>query len=319
MKRRNVLKTLLCAGLIGLSGQASALPKMVRIVVPAGAGGPTDTQARLLAQELQRILGISVVVDNKPGASGLIGSAEVARAPSDGTTLLYAPDYVVTQAPHALKKMAFNPFTDLTPIARTADLAPVLLAGTQAPFSTVSELIKYAKTHPGEVSFASWGTGTGSHLYGEILGKRNDLQLTHVPYKGTADAMNDLLNNRVQFSFQPPSVVFQYPGKLKVLATAGTKRNPLLPELPTLHELGFRGFEMGGWVGFYGPGKMQPALVQKLNAAINQALGRPAVRAMWETQGCVVVQEPSEGIAAMLRRDSATWGKYFKEVGLEPQ
>ena len=278
-----------------------------------------DTQARLLGRELSSILGNAVVVDNKPGAAGLIGGAEVARSGADGSTLLYSADYVVTQSPHALKKMAFDPFKDLKPIARAADTVPVLVTSKQAPFQTLAELIAYARANPAKVSFASWGTGTGSHLYGEILGRRQDLQLIHVPYRGVVEAMTDVLANRVGFTFQPPAVLTQYAGKINALATAGSGRNPMFAEIPTFGELGLPGFEMGGWIGFFGPGGMSQSLVEQLNTAINTALSRAAVAAMWKEHGCVVVREPASGISAMLRSDAARWGEYFKEVGLQPQ
>ena len=296
-----------------------ALPPTIRIVVPATAGGTVDTQARLLARELSPILGVTIVVDNKPGAAGLIGGAEVARSVADGSTLLYTADYVVTQSPHGLKKMAFDPFMDLKPIARAADTVPVLVASKQAPFQTLAELITYARANPGKVSFASWGTGTGSHLYGEILGRRHDLELIHVPYRGVVEAMMDLLANRIGFTFQPPAVLTQYVGKINALATAGTVRNPMFADIPTFRELGLPGFEMGGWVGFFGPGRMAEPLVEQLNMAINAALSRPAVATMWKEQGCVVVREPAARIGAKLRSDASTWGRYFKEVGLHPQ
>jgi tripartite-type tricarboxylate transporter receptor subunit TctC len=301
------------------TAQSPAAARSIRIVVPAPPGGPTDAQARALAIELAKILDASVVVDNKPGAAGLIGSAEVSKARPDGATLLYAPDFVITQSPHTLKKLQFDPFTGLTPIARGSDAPLVLLANMEVPVKSVAELLAYAKANKGQLSFASHGVGTGSHIYGEVLSKKHGLQLIHVPYKGTADAMADFLSNRVQIMFQSPSAIAQFAGKVRVLASAGPARNPLLPDVPTMAEAGFPGFEMGGWVGMFGPGGMSPALVAELNVAINKALQQPAIAAMWKTQGFAVVNEPSAGISGMLKRDHDKWGVYFKDAGIEPQ
>ena len=317
--RRQFLKALAIAGLGHSCAWSRPLPKSIRIIVPGGAGGPIDVQARVLAQELQPLLGTSIYVENKPGAAGLIGGGEVARAAPDGATLLYSPDYIVTQAPHALKRMSFDPYTGLVPIARVSELAPVLLAGKAAPFSTLPEMLADAKAHQDEVSYASWGTGTGAHIYGEILAKRNGVRFTHVPYKTSGDAMTDVLTNRVQFTFQPPAVALQYPGKINAIATAGVVRNPSFPQTPTFLELGQPGFEMGGWLGFYAPKGISADLVKVLHAAINEATTKASVKAMCGVQGCLLVHEPTEGITEKLRKDAGKWGAYFAELGIEPQ
>jgi tripartite-type tricarboxylate transporter receptor subunit TctC len=293
--------------------------KNIRLVVPFTAGGTTDVQARALALELAKIVNVPVVVDNKPGASGAIAGAEVSRSKADGATLLYSPDMIVTQTPHMVKKMAFDPFTGLSPIARAADAPPVLLANLDMKVNTVAELVAYAKANPGKISYASYGTGTGSHIYGEVLAKNAGLQMTHIPYKGSADAMTDFLTNRVQIMFQAPSVINQFPGKMKVLATAGDSRNPMLPDVPTMQELGFPGFEMGGWVGVFGPGGMAPSLVNELNAAINQALQQPSIAPIWKQQGFALMNGPAAPIATILKNDHDKWGKYFRDVGIQPQ
>lgn len=322
MKRRSALAAVASLATLSLPAVSNSLTgKTMRIVVPFSAGGPTDVQARALAVELSRILGTTVIVDNKPGAGGTIGGAEVARSPADGLTLLYTHDGALTQTPHMLLKPPYDPLKDFTPISRAAIGGVVLLTHPSIPGRTVKELVDYARKNPGKVSYASFGVGTASHIYGELLAKSTNTEMIHVPYKGTSDAMNDLLAGRVQFTFNAPSVVSQYvpTGKLKVIAVTGDRRVRLLPDVPTMSEAGFAGFETAGYVGMFAPSGIKPDMLAKLHEAIGHALKQPAVIAVWNQQAFDIQPESPAEAARILRRDYAIWGKYMRDVGIQPQ
>ena len=248
MNRRAVLAlAVLAATGSRAAGAGPAFPKPgkpVRIIVGFAPGGPTDTQARTLAQEMGKLLPVPVIVENKPGASGGIGAMEVARAEPDGHALMYISDGVVTQNPHTLKSVQYDTFRDFTPIAQTTAGGVVLVVHPSIPVGSLAEFVAYAKAHPGTLSYASFGTGTVSHIYGEVLRMNTGIDIVHVPYKGSADALKDLLAGRVQMMFDSPSTAAQYTkdGRLKLLGSAGEKRRSLMPDVPTLLELGLPGF-----------------------------------------------------------------------------
>jgi tripartite-type tricarboxylate transporter receptor subunit TctC len=204
MHRRTVLPFAAASILAPHLAWAQGFPKPgkpVRIIVGFAAGGPTDTQARALAQEMAKVLNTTVIVENKPGASGGIGAMEVARAEPDGQTLMYISDGVVTQNPHTLKSVQYDPFRDFTPIAQLTAGGVVLVVHPSVPSGTLQEFIAYGKAHPGQLAYASFGTGTVSHIYGEVLRLNTGMDIVHVPYKGSADALKDLLTGRVQLMF----------------------------------------------------------------------------------------------------------------------
>jgi tripartite-type tricarboxylate transporter receptor subunit TctC len=332
LRRRSVLGRGLGFGLgLGLlaltasrGAWAQAFPKpgkVVRIVVGFAPGGPTDTQARVLAQEMTKVLGTSVIVENRPGASGSIGAMEVARAEPDGHTLMYISDGVLTQNPHTLKSVQYDAFRDFTPIAQLTAGGVVLVMSPSVPVASLKELVSYGKAHPGTLSYASFGTGTVSHIYGEVLRQATGLDLVHVPYKGSADALKDLLAGRVQLMFDSPSTAAQYvkDGRLKILGSAGDKRRSLMPDTPTLLELGLPGFEIRGWNGLFGPAKMSDAVLKKLHDAMAAASRTSAFRNALVTMAFDPVDETPEQFAKVLRRDFDRWGAYVKQAHITPE
>ncbi|MDB5771828.1 MAG: Tripartite-type tricarboxylate transporter, receptor component TctC [Burkholderia sp.] len=295
--------------------------KPIRVVVGWAPGGPTDSQARVISQELGAQLGVTVIVENKPGASGLIGAQDVARAEADGHTLLYTVDGSMTQTPHMQKNLPVDPFKNFTPVARTVAGGVALVTSTTLPVNNAQELIAYARKNPGKLSFASFGTGTVSHIYGEVLKQNAGLDIEHIPYKGSAEALKDLIAGRVQIMFDSPALALQHAkdGKLKILGTAGEKRRAMLPEVPTLLEQGLKGFEQRSWNAYFGPANMPPAVLLKLNAAITKATNSPEVTKKLNSMGFEPLSETAPDFAKVLKSDHERWGEYIKRANISPQ
>ncbi len=329
MKRRTLLgamgtAALSVTGSANTWAQAPVFPKpgkVVRIIVGFAPGGPTDSQARVLALEMSKSLGTSVIVENKPGASGGIGAMEVARAEPDGHTLMYISDGVVTQNPHTLKSVQYDALKDFTPIAQTTVGGVVLVMAPGLPVNTVGELVAYGKAHPGTLSYASFGTGTVSHIYGEVLRQATGIDLVHIPYKGSADALKDLLAGRVQLMFDSPSTAAQYAkdGRLKILGSAGVKRRGLMPDIPTLLELGLPGFEIRGWNGLFGPAKMGDAVLQPLYAGVSAAIRTKAFQDTLVTLAFDPVDETPDQFSKVVKRDYDRWGAYVRQAKIAPE
>lgn len=325
LKRRTLLALgLLATNMSGAAWAQDVFPKpgkVIRIIVGFAPGGPTDTQARVLAQEMSKVLGTSVIVENRPGASGSIGALEVARAEPDGHALMYISDGVLTQNPHTLKAVKYDPFRDFTPVAQLTAGGVVLVMSPSVPANSLKELIAYGKAHPGTLSFASFGTGTVSHIYGEVLRQATGMDLVHVPYKGSADALKDLLAGRVQLMFDSPSTAAQYAkdGRLKIIGSAGEKRRALMPDVPTLLELGLPGFELRGWNGLFGPAKMSDAVLNKLHASVATASRSKAFQDALVTMAFDPVDETPAQIAKVLRRDYDRWGQYIRQAHIQPE
>jgi tripartite-type tricarboxylate transporter receptor subunit TctC len=324
MRRRSFLGTVALAAptLPSLAqSSAAAFPqsgKTIRVIVGYAPGGPTDTQARVLAQELTRILGATAVVDNKPGATGMIGAQEVARSPADGYTLLYTIDGPMTQNPH-LMKTPYDVFKDFTPLSRSTIGGVVLTTHPSVPAHNVKEFVAYAKANPGKLSFGSFGTGSVSHIYGEVLAQSQGIDLVHVPYKGSSDALKDLLAGRIQLMFDSPatSAVFVKEGKINVLGSAGETRRKLLPDLPTLAEQGLPGFELRSWNGFFGPPNMPPALTARLRTAMAEARSSKGFIEAITTMSSDSVDETPEQFEKAIRTDYDKWGAYIHKLGIK--
>jgi tripartite-type tricarboxylate transporter receptor subunit TctC len=278
-------RTVLAASLLALSlaapaAWAQAWPsKPVRIVVNFPPGGAADQIARLIGIPLAEALGQPVVVENRAGANGNIGGEAVAKSPADGYTLLMSSGGMVSVNPHIYPRMAFNPGKDLVPVASAARVLVYLVAKPSIPANNIKEFIAYVKANPGRLSYGSPGSGSSPHLAGEMLKSQAGLFAVHVPYRGAAPALQDLLGGQLDFYFDP-GIGLQHvrAGRLKLLAVGSPKRSPSFPEVPTLAEAGLRGFDADTVFGFYAPAGTPPDVVARLNREINRILGTQAVK-----------------------------------------
>jgi len=290
----------------------------VRIVVPFPPGGQADFQARLIAPELSAALGVPVVVDNRPGASSIIGVQEVARAAPDGHTLLYTIASPIVVNPHVFAKLPYDPLRDLTPVTLAAVAAQVLVARASLPATDIKELVAYAKSHPGELNFSSYGPGTSSHLYGEMLKASAGIDIVHVPYKGAADATKDLVAGRIDLMFMALTAPLPYvqKGDLKVLGVVGDKRISSMPGVPTIVEQGIRGLELTGWLGVFAPTGTPAPTLDRLNSELTRILRRPEIAERFRDGGSDVTITTPSAFADLVRNDYQKWGEIVRRLGI---
>jgi tripartite-type tricarboxylate transporter receptor subunit TctC len=281
-QRRALLAIALAAGALlpAAHAQTAAWPnKPVRVIVNFPPGGAADQLARAIGVPLAEALGQPVVVENRGGANGNIGGEAVAKAPNDGYTLLMSSGGMVSVNPHLYPRMAFDPAKDLVPVAAAARVLVFLEVKPTLPVNNVKEFLAYMKANPGKLSFGTPGNGSSPHLAAEMMKAQTSSFAVHVPYRGAAPAMQDLLGGQLDFMFDP-GIGLQHvrAGKLKLLAVGSSKRSPLFPDVPTLDEAGLKGFDADTWFGFYAPAGTPPAVVNRLNSEINKILGSQAVK-----------------------------------------
>ena len=290
--------------------------KPVRVVVGFSAGGTTDVVARIMAKELTSTLGQSFVVDNKPGAGSNIATEMVARAEPDGYTLLFV---AVTSAINQTlyPNVKFDLVKDFAPVALGAKVPNVLVVNPNVPVKNVQELIAYAKANEGKVSYASSGSGTSIHMAGELFKLRTGLKTQHIPYKGSAPALTDLIGGQVQFMFDnmPSSWPHVLSGKLRALAVTTSKRSPTAPDLPTMEESGVKPFDVSSWFGLIAPAGTPPEIVNKLNAAMNQAFDKPEVKEAYAKLGAVSEKNTPQQFGAFIKSEVASWAPVVKSSG----
>jgi len=310
--------TLAAAGALPTVALAQNYPvKPVTIVVPFAPGGTTDILARIVGQGMQTELGQPFVVDNRAGAGGNIGASLAAKAAGDGYTL-----FMGTVGTHAInqalyKKLPYDPAKDFAPISRVATVPNLLVAHPSQPYKTVKELIAYAKANPGKVTFGSPGSGASPHVSGELFKSMTGTDLLHVPYKGSAPAMTDLLGGQINIMFDnmPSAIQHVRSGKLRPIAVTTAKRSPELPDVPTIAEAGVPGYEAMSWFGMFAPAATPKPVLDKLNAALVKVLNQADVKKKIAEQGGDVVAETPEQFAAFIKSETAKWGKVVKESG----
>jgi tripartite-type tricarboxylate transporter receptor subunit TctC len=308
------------AVLAWLAGSAFAQDypnKPVRLIVPYVAGGNADIWARTLAQKLTEALKQPYVVENKPGANGGIGTDFVAKSPADGYTLLAVASGPIVVNPVLYPKVPYDPLRDLAPVAQCAVYQYVLVTRSDAPYRTIGELAAAAKAKPGGLAYGSTGIGGGNHLAAELFGLATQTRFNHIPYKGSAPALADLLGGQLDFMFDTviTSVPHLRAGKLRAFAVSSAKRASSLPEVPTMQEAGFPDFDMSQWQGVLAPAGTAPAVIKKLNMEIVKAMHAPDVHERIAVQGGNdIVTGTPEDFAALVRDDLERYGKLIREA-----
>jgi len=326
--RRQALGLGLGLGLLGLGSglapearaQAAGFPqKPVRIVVPYTTGGSNDVIARLLAQQLQEIWGQSVVVENKPGAAGNIGASDIAKAAPDGHSLLLTNINIVSMNPALIANMPFDPQRDFAPVSLLGTTALALVVHPSVPAGNVRELIELARREPNRLNYASSGNGSPQHMSAEMFKAMTKTNLTHVPYRGAAPAVTDLLAGQVQVTIGVVNQLIPHvrAGKLRALGVTTRKRLPQLPDVPTLDEAGVPGYESEIWLGLAAPAATPPAVVEQINQAVRRAMAVPDIVSRLQAQGIdVLVSTPDQmrqrGVADLKR-----WGDIIRSAGIK--
>ena len=320
-QRRRLLQAAAALCTLGAAGALQAQPapwpsKPIRIVVGFAPGGTTDVLARILAQSLSESLGQSVVVDNKPGAGGNIAASEVIRAAPDGHTLLIAPTSVETVNPWLFKSSVL-PSRDLTPVAGIGRTQMYLVTKPQLPVKDARELVALAKAQPGKLSYASAGAGTPPHLAGELFKLRTGVFVTHIPYRGAAPALQDVLSGQADFVFDP-GIAFQHirAGKVKLVAVASAKRSPFFPDVPTVAEQGFAGAELDIWFGAWAPNGTPADIGARLSREIAKALGQAAIKARYSDLGAEPIALDTPEFRGLLTQEGKTLAALIKEQGI---
>ncbi len=288
-------------------------------VVPYPAAGSTDVMARAIAQRVATAVGGTIVVDNKPGATGTIGGAFVAKAAGDGYTVLHTTIGAQAIAPHLLGKLPYEPLKDLEPVSLVGTIPNVLVVATSQPFKSVADLVAAAKAKPGEIAFASGGNGTILQMQAELLGQRNRVKFLHVPYKGDTPALQDTLGSQVQFMFAPVAAALPHvkAGKLRALAVTSAARIKQLPDVPTMAEAGQKDFVVEQWQGVYLPAKTRGAVGRRVNAEINKALAEPAIVELADKLGITLVGGAPQRLADVQKADSDTWARVIRSAGIK--
>lgn len=320
-----ILKQITCALLAGMAAlaahaQGSFPERPVTLVVPYPAGGVADTIARPLAVELGKRLGQPVVVDNRAGANGNIGSAYVARQqPADGYTLLLGSTSTLAINPHIYKSLGYDPVKDLQSVTLTHQMPNVLVVGAATPYKSVAQVVAAAKAAPEKLVYGSAGNGNTMHLAGVVFQEKTGTRLLHVPYKGGPPALNDVLAGQIPMMFHnlPAVVSFQQTGKVRVLAVAGDKRSPVMPDVPTMDEAGAKGVRSNVWNGLLVRRGTPPEVVQRLNAALRSVLESPEFRQPLERQGYEVLSSTPAEFEALRTKELATMAATIKQANIQ--
>lgn len=301
------------------SALAAYPEKPISLIVPFPAGSGTDAVGRIFAEGLSKQLGQPVIVENKPGANATIAANYVAKAKPDGYTIFVTTNTSHSAAPWLMKNVSYDPVKDFTPIARGGNLPFLLLSNPDRPFKTVQELVKYAKAHPGKVAYAT-GNSTGI-VAGATLATVEGLDILHVPYKGTPQALTDLVGGQVDFMFTDftSGMPFVKSGRLHAMAVSTAKRSELVPELPSMEESGVANFDINSWNGYFGPADLSPDIVKVLNTAINKIVNDPDTKARLAQLGFDAFSGTPEDFGKFVQDQYVLWGQLIKAANIAPQ
>ena len=317
-------RTFLAWPLLAAALPAAAFPlggRPVKLIVGYPAGGGTDLQARMLGQQLATLLGVPVVVENKPGAGTMIAATELAKAAPDGHTLMYTPASTLAQLPQTMLASKYDPLRDFTPVAQIALGPVVLVMHNSVPATTLADLIAYARKNPGELNYVSQGIGTSAHVFGQMLARQARIDIVHVPYKGASDVAKDFMAGRVHLQFASSSAAAQLArsGQVRLLGLVSPKRTDLFPGLATMSELGIEGMDMDTSLGLIGPAKLPAAVLNALSEAARSVMAAPQIREEFRTGGVEPRWAGPAEFAQTIRDSHAAWGKLLATVGFKKQ
>ena len=310
-----------CAGALLLSAlpAPSQAQQPVRLLVGYNAGGPVDTAARLIAPVLGQELGEHVLVENRPGANATIAGSAVVNAAPDGTLLFFAASPTITISPNVMRKMSFDPAKDLKAIAPILSYDNVLVVNKDSPFAKVEDLVKFAKANPGKLTYGSAGIGGSNHLSGELFAAQTQTKMNHIPYKGNAPAMTDVIGGQLTMMFDivanaRPHIASE---RVRALAVTSAKRNPSLPDVPTMRESGLPEFEVTGWFGLYGPATMPDEMVARYNQAVRRALAQPELSKTLKERGYDLWIGEPKLLVDRAAKERAMWAGVTKDIKVD--
>lgn len=309
-RRRAALLLALAAPILAAPALADDYPsRSIRLIVPYAPGGGADSVARIVAKRVSESIGQPIVIENRGGAGSIVGTDMVAKAASDGYTLLLGQSGPISINPAVYKTLPYDPVKDFAPITMTTAYPYILVVNSELPAKTLQEFVALAKSKPGAMNYGSTGVGAANHLVAELFNSKAGLQMAHIPYRGTALAVGDLLGGQLSVVFGDPISVLPHirSGKLRALAVTSLERSPVAPEVPTVAESGYPGFEALAWHGILAPAKTPPEIVKKLNAEIVKALADPETNKLLTNQAMQTVGNTPEAFAAFIQKDIATW------------
>ena len=301
--------------------QSNSYPnRQIKIISPFATGGIADGFSRIIAQGLSESFGQPVIVENKAGGGGNIGADFVAKSPADGYTLIMGSIGTHAVNPYLVKNMPYDPLKDFVPVVFVLDAEGLLAVNPNLPVKNVAELIAYLKANPGKVSYGSGGIGTASHLAGELFVMTAKVDMVHIPYKGNALAITDLIGGQTQVMFATMPTILPYvkSDKLRGLAVTGASRDPSMPDLPSISET-LPGFDVKNWIGLFAPVGTPPAIVKKLHDEVAKIMQQPAVQKKLEAEGAKYYAMSPEAFGAFQKKESARWGKIIKSAGIKPE
>lgn len=320
LTRRTVAKAALaatCLWIVAASAQETYPSKPIRLVVPFPPGGGTDMMARVVGNKLAETLKWTVIVDNRPGAGGNIGVDLVTKSPPDGYTIVMGQTSNLAVNPTLYSRLPYDPVKDLAPITTVADAPLVLVVAASSPYKTLADLVAAAKARPGALTFATPGNGTVAHLTGELFQRAAGIKFQHVPYKGSSQALTDLVGGTVEvFMSSVPTALSQIRGgKMRALAVTSAKRSATLPEVPSINEAGYKGFDANTWFGLAAPVGTPANVVARLNTEVNRVLKMPDVREKIRAEGGDVLGSTPEAFGMLIKNDVVKWGNVVRDSG----
>jgi len=295
--------------------------KPIRIIVAFPPGAGPDAMARVLLPKLSESLGVPVVIESKPGAGTVLAAQEVMKSAPDGHTIFFSASSTMAQAPHTLKAATYDPATAFTPISMGARGPLVIIVNSKLGINSVPELIAYGRANPGKLSYGSFGVGTSAHIFGQVFSKNTGISMEHIPYKGGAEMIGDLTEGRLPLAFDaaPQALQTAKTGKAKIIAVAAPKRNPFMPDVPTVLEGGVKDLDITSFIAWFGPAGMRPEVVSRLNAALTEAIAQPNVKTSYNESAYTAESSNPKELAADVQLAYDAWGRLVKAAGIAKQ